>query len=216
MSNQPKLHFDPLSRHNYHQWYAHVRDYLNDNDLDDVYDAVQAPEYEGKFAEDLDDDEYDKKEAFRKSWAYVCRHLDSEMFNKTTDESDVPYGDTVALLRYLRYTCLAANTPDDRHMLREKFEALKLEDFNDMDEYIIEFKRQRANLAEYKKKLWEDDEDALYRFHKSLPRAYSTHETIVTGRSLTLEEALHYYSSAVRMSHVKGDASLALRYEHPM
>jgi hypothetical protein len=174
MDNTLRLKFDPLSDDNYEIWSAHIRDKLLVENLEDIFvcSEIEAGEDGHQVTIPTAANAAAAKRAkIRGIWSFIRNHLSSEIYTKTLDETEVTFGDPVSLLRYLRKNW-HNNSVFDRSNIRETFESLTLETCKDMDDFVVQFKRQRALMSKYGVNLLSTDEDALYAFHKKLPVAY--------------------------------------------
>ena len=172
-SSQPRSKFERLTPTNYELWINHVRDHLLSEELGEVYECSEL-----EVGEDDAELEEPANAAARnalnkrlgKLWSFLRMHLSEEIYRKTLDPNEVAFGNTVALLRYLRKNW-HNNSVYDRANIRETFKILSLETCKDMGDFIMQFKAQKALMTKYNIGLLAAEEDAHFAFHEKLPVA---------------------------------------------
>ena len=209
MSSEVKgLDFERLTRANYQTWIEKVKDYVLA--LDDENAVTMWEDYvwmrPADAGADVKDpvDEKDWQEAnnaqarkarrvHNQAFAYIRRHLSDEIFKTTLRiKTSVP-----ALLRHIR-RYWHDHSPIDRASLRTQLDGMKLGQYKDMEQYIVEFKNLVNECRDYKIGIVQNDEDALYQFESGLPSAWQTTKTIRLAQNLDLEKALTFYKNIAR------------------
>ena len=193
----PRTRFEKLTATNYEIWINHVRDHLLSEELEEVYDCSEievgaAGDVLAAIAAVAARTARTKK--LKTLWSFLRNHLSEEIYRKTLDPTAVTFGDTVALLRYLRKNW-HNNSVYDRANIRETFNSLTLETCKDMDDFIMEFKSQKALMTKYGIGLIAVDEDALFAFHQKLPVAYKDNQLHVMANGMDFSTALAYYKN---------------------
>lgn len=196
-SSQPRSKFERLSPTNYELWINHVRDHLLSEEIGEVYECSELEVGEDG-AELVEPAAAAARNALNKKlgklWSFLRMHLSEEIYRKTLDPNEVAFGNTVALLRYLRKNW-HNNSVYDRANIRETFKVLSLETCKDMGDFIMQFKAQKALMAKYNIGLLAADEDALFEFHERLPVAYKDKQLHVMANNMGFADALAYYKN---------------------
>ena len=196
-SSGPRLRFERLTATNYEIWINHVRDHLLSEDLEEAYDCSEV-----EHGEEGSEIEFPaavaartaKQKKVRALWSFLRNHLSEEIYRKTLDPTAVTFGDSISLLRYLRKNW-HNNSVFDRANIRETFKSLTLESCKDMDDFVMQFKSQKALMTKYGIGLIASDEDALFAFHEKLPVAYKDHRLHVMANSMSYNDALSYFKN---------------------
>ena len=81
---------------------------------------------------------------------------------------------------------------------------MKLDAFNDLEEYTTAFENLVHTMREYKIGLTDNDEDVLYQYEKGLPDAYKYHKTIRLAQNLNLATALTFYKQVAKDDSLPG------------
>ena len=67
-----------------------------------------------------------------------------------------------------------------------------------MDDFVVQFKRQRALMSKYGVNLLSTDKDALYAFHKKLHVAYKDKQLHVMANEMNFLRAISYYKNVAK------------------
>jgi hypothetical protein len=131
--------------------------------------------------------------AHNKAFAFIRSNLNEEIFATTTGLTrSVP-----RLLRHLR-DYWHGHTVEDRAEMREEYNEMQLEQYHDMDAYIIGFKVLVNTMREYDVGSATKDEDVLFQFEKGLPTAYDSIKTTHLAQNIDLHAAYLYCTATAK------------------
>jgi hypothetical protein len=144
------------------------------------------------------------------AWAKIRNSLDPITFKSTVDvKRSVP-----KLLRHLRNRWNNGST-EDRNGVRETFTQMKLEQFSDIEEFVIQFKAQLSTMRDLGIKMADSDLDVLFCFNKALPKAWATITMVAAAQQLGFEAATEFYiSQAKQDSTLPGSISKGPKGSH--
>ena len=129
-----------------------------------------------------------------KTFAFIRRNLSDSMFELSREVStSVP-----KLLRRLREVTNDGSATD-RSALRAEYDAMKLDDYDNMQLYIAGFNNLVTKMRFYKIKSVEDAEDVLFRFNEGMPAAYKDIQLVIAAQNMNLLEAQRFYLQRAKL-----------------
>ena len=213
-----------LTRDNYLLWIEKVRDYIYTLDHDDAIDIWRAfewvnpgptpdptwiqprnqPNAVAPMINPVDPADHDYQAAtdadtrklrtqHNKAFKFIRKYLSADIFETTIGlPVSVP-----KLLRHLR-NYWNDDSVANKVRIRQEFQAMNLDDYQTMENYITAFKNKVRILKNYRLGLVDTDDEILYQFNRGLPRAWDMYKSIVTAQQMVLDKALAYYLQIAR------------------
>jgi hypothetical protein len=183
-----------LAKDNWDVWIEQMGDYimaLDHDDAPDIWKAYVWTPADGGNDPDTVDYQAGGNSAAKKlrtkhnkAFKYIRDRLSKTVCQRTMGiERSVP-----KLLRALRDYVHDGGVAD-RGAVRKDFLSLTLEDFGDMEEYVVAFNNKRSSMKSLSVNMVEKDEDTLYFFKEGLPSAYKTLKTLIEVNKMTLLDA---------------------------
>jgi hypothetical protein len=194
-----------LTRDNWSTWEQRMKDYILALDHDDAADIwlayVWVPEGDEPGNDPANRDyliansapERKLRTQHNKAFKYIRSCLSPAVFDTTLG---LPHS-VPKLLRHLRQYWNDGSVCD-RDKLRTEYQAMQLEQYDDMERFITAFKNKVVVMKNYKLGLVSNDDDVLFQFNKSLPQAWQMHKSIVGAQGMTFDAATSYYKKIAR------------------
>ena len=196
-----------LTRDNWSTWIQRMKDYILALDHDEAADIWMAYEWvPDPEADEPEEDPADRnylvannladrklRIQHNKAFKYIRSCLSPAVFDTTLG---LPHS-VPKLLRHLRQYWNDGSVCD-RDKLRTEYQAMQLEQYDDMERFITAFKNKVVVMKNYKLGLVSNDDDVLFQFNKSLPQAWQMHKSIVGAQGMTFDAATSYYKKIAR------------------
>ena len=197
-----------LTTENFDIWIEKVKDYILALDHDDAMEMWLACMWQPADPANPGNDPADKdyqnagnsasakklRLLHNKTFAFIRRNLSDSMFELSREVStSVP-----KLLRKLREVTNDGSATD-RSALRAEYDAMKLDDFDNMQLYIAGFNNLVTKMRFYKIKSVEDAEDVLFRFNEGMPEAYKDIQLVIAAQNMNLTQAQRFYLQRAKL-----------------
>ncbi len=194
-----------FTRDNWTKWEQLIKDYilaLDHDEAADIWTAYKWVPADG--GDDPADRDYqaaanaaDRKLRVKhnNAFKYIRAHLSPAVFDTTMHlPTSVPM-----LLRHLRRYWNDGSVCD-RDKLRTEYQDMRLQQYADMEKFVTAFTNMVRVMRNHNLGLVSNDDDVLYQFNKSLPRAWELHKSIVEAMpgAPSFETATAYYIKKAR------------------
>ena len=198
---------------NFSTWIAHVKDLVLS--IDHEHAPEMYTDYEWIFtraAGDVNDPaDYDYQDGSNAEKRKL-RTQHNKLFKAIRDSLSAPLFRTTLqlpnnvpkLLRHLHRKYNSGNVAD-RTRLRNEYQAMKLNHFADVEQYITEFHNKVEELKEQKLGLVDSDEEVLFQFNQGLPSQWDIYVAMTVAQGLTFAQSCAFYkSTATRQPNLPG------------